>query len=134
MNINQPAKANKPHSWERQLENIKAKTNAKEQIDPFTQNLERLAFNDILDRIDDMFNTSNMNTKESEICQLMMKEIEAQTLTQAFSSFQGIQKEVALMILQQVLPDLSSDLRKISKLKLTTTQILRADPCIIFLN
>ena len=48
----------------------------------------------------------------------MMEKFATQTLTEAFSSFQGIRKEVALMILQQALPDLSKDLRKISKLKL----------------
>ena len=65
-----------------------------------------------------MIDKSNMNKKESNICQLMMEKFAAQTIAEAFSSFQGIQKEVALMILQQALPDLSNDLRKISKLKL----------------
>ena len=80
-----------------------------EKSDPFVE---------ILERIDDMINKSYINQKESKMCQLMMEKFEAETLAEAFSSFQGIQKEAALMILQQALPDLSNELRKISKLKL----------------
>ena len=88
---------------------IKTETHAKEQIDPFVE---------ILQQVDDMINKSNMNKKESKVCQLMMEKFASRTFEEAFSSFQGIQKEAALMILQQALPDLSNDLRKISKLKL----------------
>ena len=89
--------------------NKKTETHARKQDQPFV---------DILQQVDEMIYKSNMNKKESKICQLMMEKFATRTIADAFSSFQGIQKEVALMILQQALPDLSSDLRKISKLKL----------------
>ena len=73
---------------------------------------------EILQQVDDMINKSILTKKESKTCRLMMEKFEAETMTEAFSPFEGIQKEVVLMILQQALPDLSNELRKISKLKL----------------
>ena len=42
----------------------------------------------------------------------------AESFAEAFSSFEGIQKEVTLMVLQQVLPRLSEDFKELSRLPL----------------
>ena len=39
-----------------------------------------------------------------ENCQILKTELNADSLEEAFSSFDGVQKEVALMVLQQVFP------------------------------
>ena len=76
-------------------------------------------FQEILDEIDDMIAKSNVDKRESKMCQLMCDKFKAPTLAKAFSQFEGIRKEVALMILQQALPKLTSELRMVSNLKVT---------------
>ena len=49
---------------------------------------------------------------------MLMTEIRAESFVEAFSSFEGIQKEVALMVLQQVLPRLAEDFKDVSRLPL----------------
>ena len=56
--------------------------------------------------------------KERRRCQMLMTEFGAESFAEAFSSFAGIQKEVTLMVLQQVLPRLSEDFKDVSRLPL----------------
>ena len=56
--------------------------------------------------------------KERRRCQMLMTEFGAESFAEAFSSFAGIQKEVTLMVLQQVLPRLSEDFKDVSRMAL----------------
>ena len=53
-----------------------------------------------------------------ENCQILKTEFNADSLEEAFSSFDGVQKEVALMVLQQVFPSRRIDFAQLSNLQL----------------
>ena len=71
----------------------------------------------ILKDIDDMMSNSNAS-HESKMCQMIKDEFKAESFFELFSSFQGIQREVGLMVLQQAVPSLAEAINKTSKLPL----------------
>ena len=63
---------------------------------------------DVLNDIDDtMVDTTAADDHESKMCQMIKDEFKAESLTDLFTSFHGIQKEVGLMVLQQAVPRLT---------------------------
>ena len=77
----------------------------------------------VLNDIDDMMgDTTAADYHETKMCQMIKDEFKADSFTDLFTSFHGIQKEVGLMVLQQAVPRLSKVLNKISKLPLDKFQ------------
>ena len=71
---------------------------------------------EICEAIDD---TAGMSEKESLMYETIRKEFKTGTIKEAFSSLEGIEREVSLMVLKQAFPNHAKEIRKISKLPLS---------------
>ena len=74
-------------------------------------------FKQLLESIDGA-NEKSANSTQAIMCSVIKSKFQAKTMTEVFSSFTGVQKEVCLMILLQVFPNLADDLNSLSKLSL----------------